>query len=342
MDATIRNARASDIPALRHIWTDAFGSIEDSVFFDRYFDPDMCLAVVRGDEPVAAGYLIPDGNLTVGELRLPCAMIYAVAVLPEYRNNGYGSALTRELISHGTRSGYPAIVLCPSEDSLFEYYSTRTSLRDWFYIYEQRFDGTQIGSIPSHSPCANNAASLATSAPLVGDAVLCVPQPSHMQNIQTNGNKTPHLTQLTPDEYAALRESLLTGTPHVEMNIASITYQTQLCQQLGGGLYRINLPGGPACATIEIQPNGSVWIKELLTPDNDNTAAALPYIASIFPSAEYIIKTPTRNSPTHPCTRRFGMLAISPDASDTAMTMCQHTPTPTSNTPRPWLGLAFD
>ena len=133
---TVRHPRTDEIPALKHLWDVVFGSDGMDAFFLKLFRVDLCIAVYIGNTLTAAGYLIPAGNLVSHGHFVPCVMIYAVATYPEYRGRGYGEAVVRGLTETGIESGFPAIVLCPSEDSLFEYYSTRSSMRDWFFCDE--------------------------------------------------------------------------------------------------------------------------------------------------------------------------------------------------------------
>jgi len=320
-----RNPRIDEIPALRHIWETAFGGSDEALFFDHYFAVDMCITAVSGDIPASAGYLLPAGNLIIGGKAVPCATIYAVATLPESRGCGFGAAVVRELINTGHSSAYPAIALCPSDDGLFGYYGSRTDLRDWFYVSEQRFD-----KAPSFS--------------------------EHTK-----------LTLISDDEYGRLREKLLDGTPHIEPDKRALSYQRRLCGLLGGGLFRVDTPGGFYCAVVEVQSDGEVWIKELLTPRCGRSEAvvtcALAAIAEAFPAGAYVVRIPARHGvsrstiqysqlPNHEplesgnksgadrllghdigfVSRRFGMLALRPGMIDTACI---------DNT-APWYGLAYD
>ena len=140
MAATIRRADTGDRQALQNIWINAFGSGDESVFFDHFSGREICIVAVHDDTPAAAGYILPAGNLKCGGLSFKCAMIYSVATHPEYRNRGFGAAVVRELISAGHAADCEAVVLCPSDDGLFEYYSTHTQLRDWFYICEKKYE----------------------------------------------------------------------------------------------------------------------------------------------------------------------------------------------------------
>ena len=139
MSTLTRRPNHDDIPALRLIWKTAFGDGDLDGFFNHYYARDHCIVAVTNDTPVSAGYLLPAGSyLDCDGPGVPCAMIYGVATLPGFRGQGFGAAVVRGLIAEGHDSGYAAITLCPAEDSLFNYYSARTDLRDWFYIHERR------------------------------------------------------------------------------------------------------------------------------------------------------------------------------------------------------------
>jgi len=77
---------------------------------------------------------------------------------------------------------------------------------------------------------------------------------------------------VTPAEYGALREELLQGSCHVTYGDGLLAFQQILCPEEGSGLYRLDLPHGPACAAIERWPGGSV-VKELLCRPEDEQAA---------------------------------------------------------------------
>lgn len=292
-NALTRCPRTDELQSLRHIWKSAFGDSGMDAFFASYADSYRRAAIVD-DTPVAAGYLFPAGNLICNGQTTPCAMIYAIAVLPEFRNLGLGSAIVGELVSAGRGAGYPAIVLCPAEDSLFEYYGSHVGFCDWFRINERI---------------------LSSPAPL---------------------NTQPGLCEISPEEYFRLRESLLENTPHIETDIRALSYQTLLCKQLGGGLFRIDAPGGVSCAVIERQTDGGVCVKELLTPEVIVTDSvlniALSIIAAAFPASKYTVRTLAEHTEARPGNRRFGMLA----APDVLISQKY------SGNAAPWYGIAFD
>ena len=78
---------------------------------------------------------------------------------------------------------------------------------------------------------------------------------------------------VTPGEYGALREKLLKGTCHVSYGEGLLAFQQMLCPRIGSGLYRIELPHGPACAAVE-RWDGVFVAKELLCHPEDETAGA--------------------------------------------------------------------
>lgn len=73
---------------------------------------------------------------------------------------------------------------------------------------------------------------------------------------------------VSPEEYNALRETLLAGRTHVAYSVGQLTFQQAMCPQAGSGLYRLELPHGPGCAVVENWP-GSPVVKELLCRPED-------------------------------------------------------------------------
>jgi len=290
---TARSPRKEEIPVLRGIWKEIFGSIGEESFFQHYYNPGLCVLAEFKGTPAATGYLIPFSDILYDGKALRCAMIYSVATLPEYRGKGLGTTVVRSLIDLAHETGFPAVVLCPNSDELFEYYSTRTGLRDWFFVNEQLINKEHV----------NTGGALAV--------------------------------EISINEYLCQRDELLKGTVHIRHDPNALEYQASLCKELGGGLFRI----GDGCAVVECQPDGAVWIKELLTPEiktdnnisnpeiNDSVAA----IARKFPACEYVIRQPSLIGKG----RRFGMLALPGSFDDGFGTVYK-------GSYAPWYGMAFD
>ena len=147
--AETRNPRSDELPALQSLWENTFGNIGKEAFFNHYYNPEMCVVAEWNHVPASAGYLIPYGEIQSDNESLPCAMIYSVATLPECRGIGFGSAVVNGLIRLAYELGYSVIVLCPSEDGLFEYYKSHTQLCDWFYVEEQTINNIPVGTAAS-------------------------------------------------------------------------------------------------------------------------------------------------------------------------------------------------
>jgi GNAT superfamily N-acetyltransferase len=291
-----RNPRADEILSLRKIWSSVFGDIGIDAFFQQLYDPGLCIIADVDGSPAAMGYLIPSGEIVSGVNNksstgpVKCAMIYAVATLPKHRGLGLGTFVVRRLISLAHESGYAAVVLCPSDDGLFEYYNEHTGMRDWFYINEQVIEHKYSG--------------IATVDPVKLSAV----------------------------DYLQIRESLLKGIVHIKHNLQAFEYQAMICSELGGGLFRI----GDSCAIVERQPDGAVWLKELLTTREKTSDSSigkiviteLASIARMFPAEEYTVRYPSLSGEG----RRFGMIELD------NTTLFDNEKLVFS----PWYGVAFD
>jgi len=290
-----RQTYPDEIPVLQSIWEAAFGDTGKAAFFSHYYTPELSACVECDGVPVAAGYLLASGDLINGIKPVPSAMIYGVSTVPSHRGKGFGSAIVRELIGLARKYGYPAVVLCPSDDSLFEYYSNRSGLRDWFFIDEQRYQAPDTPESYSHV-----------------------------------------LTGISSDEYCLIREAILEGTPHLRHDTRVFEYQSMLCDELGGGLYKY----GSSCAVIERQQDDIMLVKEILTPFNDSFEAKimLSAISVAFPAVDYFVRTPASSADllssesSQTGIRRFGMLYLVNGDTENA----------TNSDILPWYGMAFD
>jgi len=342
MNLFTRKPRLDEAGYLRHIWSTVFNDGDEASYFDYYFDPELCVVATHAGIPVSAGYLLPAGKIICGNISYPCAMIYGVATLPEYRSLGYAAAVVRDLLNLGREAGFSAITLCPSNDSLFEYYSACSELREWFYVYERKYI-----SSPTSDLCGQNANEKQVFRVTVETRV---------------GSNQAIPKKILPNAYGLLRETFLTGIFHIESDARALLYQKMLCQEFGGGLYRIDTSGGISCAIIEQQQHSTLLVKELLAPKGFEDDA-ISSIVTAFPSKEYIVRTPAplcnsqftiHNSQfgdmaspglekstdfqyfhednKHSIIRRFGMISA-PDSFLNA---------PNTNEFLPWFGLAFD
>lgn len=121
----IREYTLSDICAMKRIWCNVFGDTED--FVDSFFAllPDMGSAVVaeQNGEIVGAAYVLNGMELIGNGIVKPiCGYIYAVAVEPESRGGGIGSALVKEAEQLARRRESTVICTLPAEESLYRWY----------------------------------------------------------------------------------------------------------------------------------------------------------------------------------------------------------------------------
>lgn len=111
--------KKEQIPALRSLWTEAFGDTDPflDAFFGTAFSPDRCLCLTEDGAVTAALYWFD--CLTGGE---KTAYLYAVATAASRRGHGLGKALMESTHAHLAAHGYTCAVLVPGERSLFGFY----------------------------------------------------------------------------------------------------------------------------------------------------------------------------------------------------------------------------
>jgi GNAT superfamily N-acetyltransferase len=136
---TTREAASGDAGFLRELWKDSFGDSDEdvSLFFDCFGMSAAPVIAELSGRAGAAGYVIPAGELVSADgTRAPCATLYAIAACRELRGRGLGASVTRALTRKARELGYPAVVLHPADDGLFDYYGANAGFREWFYARE--------------------------------------------------------------------------------------------------------------------------------------------------------------------------------------------------------------
>lgn len=93
-----------------------------------------------------------------------------------------------------------------------------------------------------------------------------------------------------PGEYNALRRKWLEGRLYMDCPDAMVAFQQYLSRESGGDIYRLELPGGPGCAAVEVY-DGVPVIKELLCKEADISAAAA-LLAGRHPAERYVLRLP--------------------------------------------------
>jgi GNAT superfamily N-acetyltransferase len=270
-----RNPRADEVHLLKSLWSSVFGNIGIDAFFCLFFKPEHCVVVEHSASLAAMGYLIPSGEInaitdgTGKKQPVKCAMIYSVGTLPEYRGLGLGTIIVNNLIGLAGDLGYDAVVLCPSEDGLFEYYGKRTKLLEWFYISESIFT----------KPPAGKPAVLPTEVSITDYLAVRDKLLAEVVHIKQDEKLFRYQLDLC-SEYGGGLFRIGDSYAVVERQINGIVWVKELLMS-GKNFAGYHNP----------------------FPDNDYKDF-LTSIAHMFPADGYLIRTPAK----HGAGRRFGML----------------------------------
>lgn len=110
----------AQIPALRHLWKEAFGDTDDflDLFFSTAFAPARCRCITEGGKALAALYWF---DVTCREQRF--AYIYAVATAKSARGRGLCRMLMSDTAEVLKEAGYAGILLVPQEEGLIGMYA---------------------------------------------------------------------------------------------------------------------------------------------------------------------------------------------------------------------------
>ncbi len=115
----INEPNEMQIPSLRSLWAEAFG--DENEFLDRFFDvaysENRC-RVLTVDKSVKAALYWFDAEFQGKKI----AYLYAIATEKKEQGKGYCTALMRDTHAFLRENGYCAAMLCPANDSLFEFY----------------------------------------------------------------------------------------------------------------------------------------------------------------------------------------------------------------------------
>ena len=118
-DYVFNSPEASDVPALRSLWKEAFGDTDcflDS-FFSTAFDTTRCRIATVDNELAAALYWF---DCTIDGQK--CAYIYAVATAKDYRGNGACHVLLANTHRFLQEKGYDSAILVPGSEKLIQLY----------------------------------------------------------------------------------------------------------------------------------------------------------------------------------------------------------------------------
>ncbi len=110
------------------------------------------------------------------------------------------------------------------------------------------------------------------------------------------------LEPLSPEDYAALREELLSPLPHIVLDREALACQAGACALTpGGGLYAAHTPWGRTLVCAEGMEDSSLLVKELLSDQPGAESALLEWLPRLLPAWRGTYRVPRGNIP-------FGML----------------------------------
>ena len=130
---TIDYPSRDQIPALKSLWTLAFGDGEEFLnpFFEIAYAPDRCRCLTVDGQVAAALYWF---ECSRKNQRL--AYVYAVATHPDHQGRGLCAALMADTAALLKAQGFDGILLCPASEGLFRMYGKMgyhpcTRIREW-------------------------------------------------------------------------------------------------------------------------------------------------------------------------------------------------------------------
>lgn len=248
----LRLSTPADVPALRTLWTLAFGDGDAYLdnFFDSYYRPERMLVLEEkgGVQAMTAWF---DTTFHVpGQRNFRAAYLYAVATQPDYRGQGLAGKLLAWADEYFRSLSIPAVTTVPAEPSLHNFFRSN-GFRECF-VYQQKVLEASVTPAPS--------------APFV-------------------------LQLLTAEQYGAAREAMLAGTPHICFPEDALTYQEGCCRLSGGGFYRVETPFGPVLLCAEGTEDGTLMLKELLGGPESRRAVA-KHLFQLLPKFGGLYRTP--------------------------------------------------
>lgn len=143
-------ANASDWEYIAEIWNRCFGDTREyiALYQENRFENENMYVIYQDGRPVSMASLLPV-QVTINGRKENARYVYAVATLPEYREQGYAS----QLIKHAAERCAEPLLLQPADRDLQRYYE-RQGFADAFgespcWIYAGRCVGKADIHVPS-------------------------------------------------------------------------------------------------------------------------------------------------------------------------------------------------
>ncbi len=201
--------------SITELWNKCFG--DDRAYIKLYlenrFENETMYVIYQDNHPVSMASFLPV-QLTVNGEKVCARYVYAVATLPEYRNQGYAS----EIIRHAAEKYQEPLILQPADRDLQKYYE-KHGFADAFgespcWIYAGRC--AEIASVPW--PDGNN---LIAAEGAGGD-----------EEWDESGSWV--ISEADEREYKIVRDQALAGEGYVEWDEHAIAYAIKENKFCGG------------------------------------------------------------------------------------------------------------
>ncbi|MEG1779325.1 MAG: GNAT family N-acetyltransferase, partial [Oscillospiraceae bacterium] len=116
----------SDYGGIIALWQEAFGDTKEYIemFLNQKANNDNILLYKKDNVVISMLFILPC-RLVQGEVSYPCAYLYCLATLKEYRGNGISTKLLDFADKLLIKRGYAAAVLVPANELLFMFYNKR-------------------------------------------------------------------------------------------------------------------------------------------------------------------------------------------------------------------------
>lgn len=132
----IQEDNGRNIPGLKKIFSVCFSDTDEYIdmFFEKRYSKERCICAYWDNALAGAAHLIP---FTYNGKK--CYMLYAVGVLPEYRNKGLFRDIIEYIKQKADKNNW-GLALCPANDNIKRIYE-KLGFKDTFYLKKSYFKG---------------------------------------------------------------------------------------------------------------------------------------------------------------------------------------------------------
>ncbi|WP_088189125.1 GNAT family N-acetyltransferase [Desulfosporosinus sp. FKA] len=269
----MRLAEIGEEKQQKEIWKLCFGDPERYInfFFAHRYKADETAVLLNDRQILAMLTMMPVKTVISEHCSYSTAMLYAIATVPEYQNQGLASKLIDYSCQYLKPSKAEVFVLVPASLKLFDFYR-KLGFRNGFYIKETQLNYSSVAALPVYQQ---------------GEC---------------------RIYPITPEDYNRRRNHQLQGSSYISYSDEDIVYQKKLSQLSGADIYAIDIEKIAGCLAVERLSPQKVLIKEILIPA-DLMVPAIKQIVQEIPADEYVLRThPRFGKYLEGIVRPFGMI----------------------------------